>query len=113
LGINVAAGVELKLSPPLSPTDWKLTFDGQSISLDPSIGNWSFPCQSHYWIKEDRVRWAPRWSQQEIDAGRRHDHKAKEQYFGMGKQVSPNRPDAKLESRLREGLWSKLKRWLS
>ncbi|PYT79987.1 MAG: hypothetical protein DMG40_13935 [Acidobacteria bacterium] len=34
---------------PLSPTDWKLIFDGRSISLDPS--NWSFPCKSHYWIR--------------------------------------------------------------
>jgi Family of unknown function (DUF6527) len=27
---------------PLSPTDWTLIFDGKSITLDPSIGNWSF-----------------------------------------------------------------------
>ncbi len=47
---------------PLSPTDWKLIFDGQSISLDPSVGNWSFPCQSHYWIRRNKVVWARRWS---------------------------------------------------
>ncbi len=38
---------------PLSPTDWRLTFDGISISLYPSIGNWNFDCQSHYWIKNN------------------------------------------------------------
>lgn len=38
---------------PLSPTDWQLSFDGQTVSLDPSIGNWSFPCQSHYWIRNN------------------------------------------------------------
>src|SRR5271168_3745134 len=48
---------------PLSPTDWKLIFDGVSVSLDPSIGSWSFPCQSHYWIQHNRVRWAGRWTQ--------------------------------------------------
>ncbi len=34
---------------PLSPTDWRLIFDGATVSLEPSIGNWSYPCQSHYW----------------------------------------------------------------
>ncbi len=24
---------------PLTPTDWQLTFDGETISLEPSIGN--------------------------------------------------------------------------
>jgi len=66
---------------PLTPTDWKLIFDGVSISLYPSIGNWSFPCQSHYWIQHDRVRWAGRWSQQEIEAGRAADAAAKAEYF--------------------------------
>jgi hypothetical protein len=43
---------------PLSPTDWSLTFDGVSVSLHPSIGNWSFACQSHYWIKRNEGAWA-------------------------------------------------------
>lgn len=46
---------------PISPTDWQLTFDGRSISLYPSIGNWSFKCQSHYWIRNNRVEWCPKW----------------------------------------------------
>jgi hypothetical protein len=36
---------------PLTPTDWKLKFDGESVSLAPSIGNWSFKCRSHYFIR--------------------------------------------------------------
>jgi hypothetical protein len=66
---------------PLSPTDWKLTFDGESISLDPSIGNWSFACKSHYWIVRNKVKWARRWSQKEIESGRDHDRLAKKRYF--------------------------------
>ena len=57
---------------PLSPTDWTLIFDGRSISLDPSIGNWSFSCQSHYWIRRNRVIWDRRWSKEEIDEVRAH-----------------------------------------
>ncbi len=74
-------GCENKVVTPLSPTDWELTFNGESISLEPSIGNWSFPCQSHYWIKRNQVRWAQRWSQSKIDAGRARDRVAKERYF--------------------------------
>ena len=48
---------------PLSPTDWKLFFDGQAISLTPSIGNWNFKCRSHYWIDRNKVKWARSWSQ--------------------------------------------------
>jgi hypothetical protein len=66
---------------PLSPTDWKLIFDGKSISLYPSIGNWNFACQSHYWIERNRVKWARRWSRKEIDAVRSHDKLVKEKYF--------------------------------
>ena len=45
---------------PLSPSDWKLIFDGVTITLDPSIGNWAFKCRSHYRIRGSRVRWVPR-----------------------------------------------------
>jgi hypothetical protein len=55
---------------PLGPTEWKLTFDGESVSLYPSIGNWSFPCRSHYWIRGNAVEWAPRWSDRKITANR-------------------------------------------
>ena len=43
---------------PLDPSQWQLTFDGRSISLSPSIGNWNFACKSHYWIQRNHVTWA-------------------------------------------------------
>ena len=42
---------------PLSPNDWSMTYDGESISLCPSIGNRSFECQSHYCIRRNKVFW--------------------------------------------------------
>ncbi len=66
---------------PLSPTDWKIVFNGESVSLDPSIGNWSFECQSHYWIENNSVTWSRRWSRDEIQAGRARDRMAKQRYF--------------------------------
>ena len=51
-------GCGLKVVTPISPRGWKLTFDGESITLYPSIGNSQFPCRSHYWIRENKVVWA-------------------------------------------------------
>jgi hypothetical protein len=103
---------------PLSPTDWKLIFDGQSISLEPSIGNWNFACQSHYWIKRNRVRWAPRWSLEEINAGRAYDELAKGRYFDSTKTPTIHDAIATFggpgESKLKDSLWRKLKKlWFS
>ena len=58
---------------PLGRSDWSITYDGETVSLSPSVGNWSFPCQSHYFIKNDNIRWAPKWSKQQVEAGRRYD----------------------------------------
>ena len=49
---------------PLTPGDWRLTFDGETVSLYPSIGNWNFPCRSHYWLTRNRVEWAPSWDEE-------------------------------------------------
>jgi hypothetical protein len=78
---NCCCGCGNKVVTPLSPTDWKLTFDGDTISLSPSIGNWNFECQSHYWIINDKVRWARKWSKEEIQYGREKDASKKRNYF--------------------------------
>ena len=54
---------------PLDPADWQMTFDGKSVSLSPSIGNWSLSCQSHYWIHQNQVRWARQHWMFEIKRG--------------------------------------------
>ncbi|WP_316753664.1 DUF6527 family protein [Pedobacter gandavensis] len=66
---------------PLSPTDWKLVFNGESVSLGPSIGNWSFECKSHYWIVENKVRHAKKWDDEQISKGQTSDRKKKRDYF--------------------------------
>ncbi|WEK35888.1 MAG: DUF6527 family protein [Candidatus Pseudobacter hemicellulosilyticus] len=53
-------GCQNEVVTPLSPKDWKLTFDGETISLYPSIGNWRFKCKSHYWITNNRIIHAPK-----------------------------------------------------
>lgn len=68
-----ACGCGHEVVAPLAPTSWTMTFDGANISLEPSIGNWSLPCRSHYLIRRGRVRWADMISQEAIDRGRCRD----------------------------------------
>jgi hypothetical protein len=92
---------------PLSPTDWKLTFDGVSISLSPSIGNWSLPCRSHYWIQRNVVWWAGDIAEERIAAIRDYDKRLKERYYCDGRRTERARAtrdalsEAKPASRLR------------
>ena len=98
---------------PLSPTDWELIYDGESISLYPSIGNWSFACCSHYWIKRNNVKWAGQWSQKEINAGRTYDLLAKERYFGTSTNAIASQTNIGIKEpkniESRETVWQRLK----
>jgi len=102
---------------PLSPTDWKLIFDGKTISLDPSIGNWGFDCKSHYWIRNNRVKWAARWSQEEIDNGRSRHRFAKKAYYDTAKATTDSVTKdnvGRLEvGKAERGFWRTLRKWLS
>jgi hypothetical protein len=64
-----------KVVTPLAPGRWHLTYDGKTISLEPSIGNWSFPCQSHYWIENNAVIWDRRFTRAEVAAVRAEDQR--------------------------------------
>ena len=77
-----ACGCGREVVTPFSPTDWKLWFDGENVTLEPSIGNWSFPCRSHYWVRSGKVQWAASMSQHQIDQGRRRDRALKADYYG-------------------------------
>ncbi|MFT7036837.1 MAG: hypothetical protein ACJA2S_005377 [Cyclobacteriaceae bacterium] len=66
---------------PITPTDWSFKYNGESISLSPSIGNWSFNCKSHYWIRRSKVVHCPKWDSDEIEFGRKKDKKKKWKFF--------------------------------
>ena len=118
-----ACGCGEKVVTPIAPTDWSLLFDGDTISLSPSIGNWNFACRSHYWIERGCVRWAADMSQQAIEHGRARDRQSKARYFGVvnpSPQVSGEANQAHQSevsragpshSEGRRGPWSSLKEW--
>lgn len=75
-----------KVITPITPNHWKLTYDGKTVSLSPSIGNWSFECKTHYWIKHNEIIVAPSWSEIQIDESRNSDFKSIKKYFKKKKK---------------------------
>ncbi len=112
-----ACGCGREVVATLSPTDWQLFFDGENVSLEPSIGNWSFPCRSHYWIRGGAIRWAPEMSQREIQTGRARDRALKSIHYGQ--RTVPALEDFPLAEAVsvttvkmpRKTLWDSLKDW--
>jgi len=78
---SCCCGCKNKVVTPLSPARWKMTFDGKTISLSPSIGNWNFDCESHYWITNSDVEWARKWRKNEIMEGKAYEREKRESYY--------------------------------
>jgi hypothetical protein len=53
-----ACGCGNEVVTPIRKRAWRLTFDGESITLSPSIGSRTFACRSHYFIRENKIQWA-------------------------------------------------------
>jgi hypothetical protein len=94
-------GCGTKVVTPISPTGWEMLFDGDTISLRPSIGNWGFRCRSHYWIVRNKAVWAGPMTQDMIEKGRHRDRKLTEAYFGeaVGELKEPALPVARKKKR--------------
>lgn len=110
-----ACGCGNKVVTPISPVGWQLLFDGKTVSLTPSIGNWQFPCRSHYWIKLNKVRWAETWTTKQIAAGRLREAREYEQYFASKEAASNSteQTDAgvSVAKRPRQGLLARVLGW--
>lgn len=76
-----ACGCGREVITPLSSTDWSITIDRCGPTLSPSIGNWAFPCRSHYFIRSGAVVWARDMSDKAIVQGRRRDKARKQAYY--------------------------------
>lgn len=74
---------------PFSPVSWRMTFDGETISLWPSIGNWKLRCRSHYVIDRGRVVVAGAWTDKQVATERLRDLGAKTDYYGKSPLTLP------------------------
>lgn len=74
-------GCSTMIVTPLRETEFSLAVRAGLVSLSPSIGNWNYPCQSHYWITDNQVVWAGPMSKDDIRKGRAHDEVLQDAYF--------------------------------
>ena len=103
-----------KVITPISPKGWTLIFNGEAISLQPSIGNWNFICQSHYWIEGNSVVWVDD-SQGDVVVAKADNASAKTKQFGSTvDRIVPDQtaPVGKpVEAKPKESFWQKAKKW--
>lgn len=76
-----ACGCGSKIRTPLGSTEWSLEETDRGPTLYPSVGNWQQACQSHYWISCGEIRWANKWSPEQVAAGRRGEEGRRRAYY--------------------------------
>ncbi len=103
-----ACGCGNEIVTPLSPAEWSLTFNGETISLEPSIGSWSLDCKSHYWITNNRVKWSYKYSADAIEKVKKSDLEAKKDHF---EKTNSNPKELENKRKERESLWKHIKSW--
>ena len=53
-----ACGCGEIISTPLDKKHgWVMQYDGEEVTLSPSIGNGSYKCRSHYFIRGNKIVW--------------------------------------------------------
>lgn len=78
---------------PITPTDWTMEFNGEAVSLRPSIGNWNLPCRSHYFIRRGTVVEAASWSREQIDDEWQRDRQRKAAFYKTPEPASYKNPN--------------------
>ena len=112
---SCCCGCSEEVFTPFTPTDWRMTFNGEAISLWPSIGNWNLPCRSHYVIVRGWVIEATPWTDQQIQRGRKRDKAAKKRYFtALEHSHNCESPSSTSSARsVVSGVLARISRWLS
>lgn len=89
-------GCGTRVVTPLGPGRWTLTQEENGPTLNPSIGNTSQPCRSHYFIRNGRVIWARVMTDEEHSFAIAADRKA------AAEALAPT-----------IGWWARFKQWLA
>lgn len=102
-----ACGCGSRVVTPIKPAKWQLLFDGETVSLSPSIGRWQLPCKSHYWIRKNKVVWSRAFTEKQIAAVARKDAEDLRNYYDSRPRarVVKASPVERLE---RGGIWARL-----
>lgn len=95
-----ACGCGSKIRTPLGATEWSIKETPAGPSLSPSVGNWQQACQSHYFIDRGEVVWAPKWTPEQVAAGRAGEQAQRRAYFD------------ELDRQRRRGILRRIWHWL-
>lgn len=94
-------GCGFEVVTPINPAKWQIVESQGSVSLYPSIGNWSFPCRSHYWIIDGHIRWSYMMSNEQILFVKERDKKDTEEFAQGSRKYHSTRKKA-------AEIWSKI-----
>lgn len=106
VGHKCCCGCGEEVITPINSAQWKVEKNGGKYSLYPSIGNWKFSCQSHYWIFNNQVYDAGFMKKREIEFVKRRDRQDKNRHIHkLNKQLE--------ESAHKKGsVWDSITQWL-
>jgi hypothetical protein len=76
-----ACGCGSKVSTPVGPAEWAFEETAHGPSLEPSVGNWQLPCNSHYWIRDGSIVWSGKWTSKQVTAGRRVEEERRRAHY--------------------------------
>lgn len=60
---------------------WTMQYDGESVTLSPSIGNGSYECHSHYFIRENNIVWLEKMGEVTVEQRSKKKFRLKK-FFG-------------------------------
>lgn len=99
---------------PLSPTDWLIIFNGDTVSLKPSVGNWNLSCRSHYILNKGKVIEAGSWNESQIRSAQQKDTTMKAKYYGINDFATPTKEGQGKPPEIKPlGPWKRVLLWLS
>lgn len=106
---NCCCGCGGEVTTRISPTGWEFSFNGEDISVWPSVGPSTFKCKSHYVIRRGKIIWHPPMSDWQIEKVRERDSKVR---AGLAVPAYPFENPIEVKS-TRLGWLPRFKAWFS
>lgn len=101
---NCCCGCKSEVVTTISPAEWSIDIINGKPTLYPSIGNWSYRCKSHYWIRDGKIVWSGNMSESEIARSRNFRKLAQE------RMSSERNVNSRVETRPR--MYQKFVNWI-
>ena len=98
----------------ISRTGWEFTFDGENVSLWPSIGPSTLACKSHYVVRRGKLKWFPPMTDAQIERARLRDARLRAGLPDPEPELKPTPSVAEQEPPLakRQGLFARIAGWI-